>query len=175
MRAGHSTRVMPASKAAAGSFRPLDAQRRNRRAGILELMAAIKFRRRQIEQPVAVLIDEPAAFLGRGPVLAGDVQRRAQPRRLPLDDGERLARLAGDDRRHVALENAGLLGGDLFERVAEKFAVIERQPRDDAGERALDDIGGVEPAAEPDFEQQHVGRMAREQTETPRRSRSRTR
>ena len=76
MRAGQSTRVMPASKAAAGSFRPLRAQRRDRRAGILELMAAVKLRRRQIEQPVVVLINQPAALLGRGPVLAGDRQRR---------------------------------------------------------------------------------------------------
>ena len=32
-----------------------------------------------------------------------------------------------------------------------------------AGERPLDHIGGVKPAAEPDFKQQHVGRMARKQ------------
>ena len=33
----------------------------------------------------------------------------------------------------------------------------------------LDHVGGVEPAAEADFEQQHVGRMAREQQERRRR------
>ncbi len=47
--------------------------------------------------------------------------------------------------------------------VAEKFAVIERQPGDDACQRPLDHIGGVEPAAEADFQQHNVGRMAREQ------------
>ena len=96
-------------------------------------------------------------------MLAGDMQRRLEPRRLALDHGQRLARLAGDDRRHAALDDAGLFGGDFFERVAEKFAVVERQPGDDARQRPVDDIGGVEPAAEPDFEQQHVGRIAREQ------------
>ncbi len=29
--------------------------------------------------------------------------------------------------------------------------------------RLVDDIGGIEPSAEPDFEQQHIGGMAREQ------------
>ena len=57
-------------------------------------MPAVKLRRRQIEQPIVVLIDEPAALLGRGPVLAGDGERRFNTRGLPLDDGERLARLA---------------------------------------------------------------------------------
>ena len=50
------------------------------------------------------------------------------------------------------------------------LGMIERDRRDDGGERAVDDIGGVEPPAQPHFEQQHVGRMAREQDQ-PRRSR----
>ena len=61
------------------------------------------------------------------------------------------------------LQNAGFLGGDLLDRLAEKVAVIERHPGDDARQRAFDDIGGVEPAAEPDFEQQYVCGVAREQ------------
>ncbi len=63
----------------------------------------------------------------------------------------------------VALENAGLLVGDLLDRVAEKIGVIDRDPRDDGGERMIHHIGRVQPAAEADFHQQHVGRMAREQ------------
>ena len=102
------------------------AQRRDGKAGILELMAAVKLRRRQIEQAGLVLIDQPAALLGGGPVLAGDLERRIEPRRLPLDHGQRVARLRGDDRRRAALEDAGLLGGDLLERVAEKFGVVDR-------------------------------------------------
>ena len=43
--------------------------------------------------------------------------------------------------------------------------MVHRHRRDRAGERLLDHVGGVEPAAEPDLEQQHVGRMAREQQE----------
>ena len=98
------------------------AQRRDRDAGILELVAAVEFRRRQIEQPVAVLIDQPAALLGRGPVFARDLERRAQPRRLRARSPPAPSR--GWRRHHgghVTLEDAGLLGGDLLDRVAEKF------------------------------------------------------
>ena len=41
--------------------------------------------------------------------------------------------------------------------------MIDRHRCNDAGQRPLDHIGGVEPAAEPDFEKQNVGGMAREQ------------
>ena len=61
------------------------------------------------------------------------------------------------------LEDAGFFGRDLLERVAEKIGMIDRNGRDDGGERTIDHVGRVEPAAEADFEQQHVGRMAREQ------------
>ena len=53
----------------------------------------------------------------------------------------------------------------FVERVAEEFHVIDRHRRDDAGQRLVDHVGGVEPAAEADFEQQHIGRMPREQQE----------
>ena len=43
--------------------------------------------------------------------------------------------------------------------------MVHRHRRDHAGDRTLDHVGGVEPAAEADFEQQHVGGMAREQQE----------
>ena len=38
----------------------------------------------------------------------------------------------------------------------------------DGGERLLDHVGGVEPPAEPDLQQQHVGGMAREQQQAGR-------
>src|SRR5450830_1233085 len=110
------------------------AQRRDGEAGILELMAAVKFRRRQIEQARFILIDQASALLGGGPILAGNLQRRAEFRRLPFDHGERVAALRGDDRRHAALEDAGLLGRDLVERVPEKVGVVDRNARDDRGQ-----------------------------------------
>jgi hypothetical protein len=124
---------------------------------------AVELGRRQIDQPGIVLIDEAAAFFRGGPILAGDPDRRLHARGLPLDHGERLARLRGHDRRHVALEDAGLLSRDQRDRVAQELGVVERHRRDNGGERALDHVGGIEPAAEAHFEQQHVGRVAREQ------------
>ena len=154
---------MPASNAAHRQLQPGGAQGRDRRAGILELMAAVKLWRRQIEQAVVVLINQAPAFLGRGPVLARDAQRRLHAAGLPLDHRQRLAHLAGDHRRHAALEDAGFFRGDLLDGIAEEIAMIDRHRRDDAHKRPLDHIGGVEPAAEPDFEKQDVGRVAREQ------------
>jgi len=123
----------------------------------------LEFQAGEIEQAGLVLIDQPPAFLGCGPVLAGDLQRRIEPRCLPLDHGERVARLRRHNGRRAALEDAGLFSRDLFERVAEKINVVDRNARDDGGERMIDHIGRVQAAAEPNFHQQHVGRMAREQ------------
>ena len=47
--------------------------------------------------------------------------------------------------------------------------MVQGEAGDHAGERVLDDIGGVEPAAEPDFEQENIGRMPREQQKCRRR------
>jgi hypothetical protein len=43
--------------------------------------------------------------------------------------------------------------------------VVDRHRGDHRGERRRDDVGGVEPAAEADLEQENVGRMTREQIE----------
>ena len=41
--------------------------------------------------------------------------------------------------------------------------MIERQPRDHARQWAFNHVGGVKAAAKPDFEEQNIGLMAREQ------------
>ena len=132
MRAGQSALAMPASKADGGSVKCRSARkRRDGEAGILELMAAVELRRRQIEQAVVVLIDQAAALLGARSSPRRRCDRRAQPR-APAARSRRARRvgLRRDDRRHAALEDAGLLGGDLLHRVAEKFGVIDRDRRD---------------------------------------------
>ena len=47
----------------------------------------------------------------------------------------------------------------------EKFGVIHADRRDHARQRRVDHIGRIEPAAEADFQQHHIGRMPREQPE----------
>ena len=66
------------------------------------------------------------------------------------------------NERDVALGDAGFLGGDLGERVAEIGLVVEPEAGDGGDERAVDHVGCVEAAAEPDFEDQRVGGAARE-------------
>src|SRR5438105_14885592 len=100
-------------------------------------MAAKEFRRRQVEQAVVVLVDQPAARLRCRPILAGDPDRRTDTRGCPFDHGQCLARLRRHDRGYVALEDAGLFGRDLGQRVAEMLGMIERYWSDDAHERAL--------------------------------------
>jgi hypothetical protein len=85
---------------------------------------------------------------------------------MRLDHGHPLWRLLGGDDRHVALDDGSLLARDGGERVAEKLHVIHAERRDDACKRRLDHIGGIEPPAEPDFEQEHIGRMLRVKTES---------
>ena len=132
-------------------------------------MTAIEPRRRQVEQAVVVLINQAAALFRGGPALARDRQGRLYARSLPLDHRQRLARLGGDHRRHAGLEDAGLLGRDLLDGVAEEIAMIECDARDHAGQRPFHHIGGIEPAAEADFQEDDIGRMPAEQKERRRR------
>src|SRR5690349_19341301 len=111
-------------------------------------MPAVELRRRQIEKAGIILINQAAALFRGGPVLAGDPDRRLHASGLALDHRKRLARLRRHDRRHLALEDAGLLRGDERDGVAEKLGVVERYRRDHGCEWMLDHVGGVEPAAE---------------------------
>ena len=77
--------------------------------------------------------------------------------------------LRGNHGRSAALDDAGFLGGDASEILAQIIGVIERDRRDDARERPVDHVGSVEAAAETDFKQENVGGMAREQQQTGRR------
>ena len=47
-------------------------------------------------------------------------------------------------------------------RVAEELLMVEREVGDAGDQRLVDDIGRIEPAAEPDFEDAGVGRRPRE-------------
>ena len=85
-------------------------------------MAAEELRRRQIEQAVVVLIDQPAALLVPvqcSPAMRSGARTRAACRSITASARVGLRR---DRRRHAGLEDAGLLGGDLLQRVAEKLA-----------------------------------------------------
>ncbi len=63
--------------------------------------------------------------------------------------GFRMLRECDEDA--IGAQDAGFFGGDGAEGVAEEFDVVEADVGDDGDER-LDDVGGVEAAAESDFE-----------------------
>ena len=65
--------------------------------------------------------------------------------------------LGQGDEDAVGAEDAGLFAGDLGDGVAEVVLVVERDVGDD-GEEGVDDVGGVETAAQADFEDGDVDR-----------------
>ncbi|MPL60817.1 hypothetical protein SDC9_06379 [bioreactor metagenome] len=138
------------------------AQRGNRGAGVLDLMRAGQHRQRQIKQPGLVLIDQPAALLEGMPVLAMHEERRADPGGAGLDHLERRLFLRADDAGHAALQDPGLLAGDLGQGFAQKGLMVDRDRGDDGQRRPRDHIRRIEPAAEPDLEQGEIGRRAGE-------------
>ena len=62
----------------------------------------------------------------------------------------------------------GLLRRDQRQRVAEQFAVIERDRGDGAGGRPIDHVGRVAAAAETHLQHAQIGRRPREQMERDR-------
>ena len=164
-RAGHSTDAEPLGDRRIVDLEPRRAQpldAGDRRRGIVDLVRADQRRRRHVERQVVALVVEafrrPARPATRGP--GGTAERRACPLRAAITPALDLA-LAADHRGHGALQDAGLLGRDPFELVAEKAGVVVADRRD-GREHGLDDVGGVEAPAHADLDQRQVGRHARE-------------
>lgn len=81
------------------------------------------------------------------PTLQHRQRLRLQPGRLLPDHAH-----AG-----AGLDNPALLPRDLPDRVPQRVGVLQVQPRDPAGQRGRDHVGGVVPAADPHLEDQRVG------------------
>ena len=96
-------------------------------------------------------------------------ERGADRARDSLDLCAGYIRLPSDHAGHAPLEDSGLLGSDERQRLAQIVRVVDRDRGDDGERRARNHIGGVEPAAEPHFEHQHIGGMAAEGMERRRR------
>jgi hypothetical protein len=65
-----------------------------------------------------------------------------------LENDLRLAMLRRDHRRHTRFDDARLLGRDQRQGVAQQRGVLQADGGDDADGRG-DDVGGVQPAAQP--------------------------
>ena len=129
----------------------------DRRAGIVDLMASVEARERQIEQARCGLEDETSMLLVHVEIAARHVQWRAELLGPALDHRERLPLLPADDARHARLQDAGLLAGDLRQGFAEKGHVVDGDRRDRGQQRLVHEIGRVEPSAEARLEQQEIG------------------
>ena len=88
-------------------------QSRQNAARVQELVRTGQVRSGQIEKPVLVLKYQPTPFFDRVPVLTMHQQRSAEPRRLFLDDLQRLVVLRTHDAGHAALKDPRLLEGDF--------------------------------------------------------------
>jgi hypothetical protein len=136
------------------------AQGGDRRAGIDMLVPPGEARQGQIEQAVAILIDQAAAILMDVEILRADQDARgADALGRGFQHRRRLRLLRRDHGRRAALEDAGLLACDLGDGVAEIFGMVERDRRHHRAGGMGDDIGRVEATAEPDFEQHDIRRM----------------
>ena len=79
-----------------------------------------------------------------------------------LNDTQRLDVLVGDNGGNTALQDARLLPGNILQRRAEKLGVVDRDRRNDRRRNVGDDVRSIKPTAEPNFQQERVGRMPRE-------------
>ena len=70
----------------------------------------------------------------------------------------RLGVLGQGDKGAVGAKDAGLFAGDLCDGVAEIVLVVERDVGDDREQR-VDDVGGVQAAAEADLQDGDVDRL----------------
>ena len=138
-------------------------------ACVVDLMVATQTGHRQVQDTVPVTEHHVVALRRYCPVLAANPQRCAETRRLPLDHRERPRRLRRDYCRHTALEDAGLLGRDQFNRIAKELLMVMRNGSDDCRKRAVHHVGRVKPSTEADFKQKHIGGIACKEQKSRRR------
>ena len=126
-------------------------------AGIGNLMRAGKGGERQLALAQPVGEDEILLLPRDGPFLAIAGKRRLELGGAGLEDGQRLRRLRRHHHGPAALDDAGLLEGDLGERVAEMLHMVEGDRHLYRHHRLRDDIGRIEPPAEAGLQQQDIG------------------
>ena len=92
---------------------------------------------------------------------ASAVQPRAVLSARLLEHGLDRGLLRVEHTVAAVLDDAGLRVGDLLHRIAEHLHVVEPDVDDDRRLGRRDDVGGIELAAQADFEHYDVARMAR--------------
>ena len=136
--------------------------RGDRQAGVLVLIAAEEARRGQVEQAILGLHQQPAALLPRVEIPAHERHRRTLRLGFGLDHRQGFIHLARNDDGPSRPDDPGLLPGDLGELRTQELQVVVVDGGDHRHRRRLEDVGGVEPAAQAHLDDAQVGRRARE-------------
>ncbi len=66
---------------------------------------------------------------------------------------QRCILLRADDARHAALDDPGLFASDLGQGLAQILLMIQRNRRDERQRGAFNDVGRIQPPAQPDLKQ----------------------
>ena len=111
------------------------AQHRDRQRRVHRLMRSGQLGRRGLDRAPGVAIAKPAPASASQPPPRGSqsapAAAAAAPTRAAIAGGIELGQ-----QRHAGFGDAGFLGGDIFESVAEKGVMVVAQLGDAAGERA---------------------------------------
>src|SRR5438067_10930902 len=113
---------------------------------------------RQVERAPFVAITQLSGACDRIPAPAAWKPWCAEFVRNLSDPRADRGRVELRDQRNAGLGDARLLGRDARQALAQKLLMIEREVGDPSYERAVDDVGGVEPAAKADLEDAGVRR-----------------
>ena len=119
----------------------------------------------KLQLPRLVAIMELLAIGGGVPFPALGKPDCTRCRRGFADAVAEPVRIMLGDQRHALLGDARFLGGYPFDAVAEELLMVEPELRDAGDHRVGNDVGRVEPPAEPHFDDAGVGRDPSESEE----------
>ena len=135
---------------------PQDLQRRDGGGGVAELIGASQ---RQLQSLIGGEVKD-GALQGQGPPgQAGKVHLRQTGtlcRAGPVEHRVRLWAAAVADHVAAGLDDAGLGGGDVRQRGAQKGGVVHAHGGEDGNLRHVDDVGGVQRAAQAHLQHHDV-------------------
>ena len=157
--AGPADRAEAGHKCGIGQGQPAGRGRLERRDGRADVFDLEGAGERHMDRRQGALLRADLQGLSRqraardrdGHRVGGVDAARALPRGGGRDHGARLIGHRRADHRAAGFDDARLLGRDLFDGVAQPIAVIQPDARDDRNQRH-DDVGRVEPAAQPGFQ-----------------------
>ena len=150
--------------------RVLAAQHGDGEPGVHDLMVAGKPRPGQGERALGIGIDEMVGAQGDAPVAALAHDRAIGTRGLRVYRTVHVRAVVERDQRRPRLGDARLFIGDAHQRSGggvgrggeQELLVVDAQRGDAAGDRVLDHVGRIKPAAKADLEDAGIGGHARE-------------